>query len=597
MNTKVCYLIVLSFSLLLLLLATPTTARAQFRQEQYYDWSSSDRRTPTVLGLTARAQEETTATQQQASPGGETAVITTDLAPAGTTPGNPLYFFETAFEGIQETLTFNPEAKAELKLQHAEERLSEANALIDSGAIQAGTQHLKVYEDKLADATSDLTALKNQGTDVTSLAETVEQATARHTTVLEEVALKVPEQAAPGIQTAILASQTGMDRAADVKGEPPIPVDLLARMNALRGQGILSEEESSSLVNATSREEARKLFKGFVDQGVLPEADFKRFDTAQAKYLPEQFVKHVEISKFNELRRLEDEAPPPDNVKAQLQQFAGTFKPGDIVPPEIRRYWAQTVRLEEVQKTIRPDYIDPQLFAGRQEEFGKLQELQNRVRPTNQEAALAEQYLKDNPDQPVPPQIQRILDLKERLGTLQPGFIPPPGHKESTFLPDSVLKYTGEIPYNQYAPSFGQTGTSGPSGPNQGTGQPDYSKYFQGQTNFIGPLPPTFTTSGGAQPQTGQTQPGGTGTYSPSSTGSTGEFRTPYYPPQPTGSGTGTYQQPSSGSYQAPTGSYQPPSSGTTSQPAPAPAPTESAPAPAPAPSEPAPAPAPAPSY
>ena len=590
-------------------LVFPASTLAAFQQEQYYDWGVSERRSTAVLGLKVFAQETDTGsltgtfdptkppegfeasdlpagfdlstlpsgfdpanppeglnpkdspqgfTQEalnEFAPGGEvpgttteTTAITADLISGGILPTNPLHFFEKAYEGLQEAFTFNPEAKAELKLQHAEERLAEAETLIDAGNIDAGTQQLKDYEDKVTDATNDLAVLEEQGVDITDFAEQVEQATAKHTTVLEEVAVKVPESAAPAIQDALLASQTGMDRAADAKGEPPIPIDLLARMNALRGQGILTEEEASSLVNAPSREEARQLFQGFVDQGVLPEADFKRFDTAQAKYLPEQFVKYVEIRKFNELKRLEESGAPDQQTQNKLQDFASTFKSGDIVPPDLRKYWAQTVRLEEVQKTLRPDLLNAEDFKGREQDFSKLRELQDRVKPTANEARGAEEYLKANPGRPVPPEIQRVLDLKGKLGVYEGNAVPPQGHYQSTYLPSTLFRFS-EVPFQiRSQATGGTTGTTGTTGTGDQPNYPNYQEFFQGPTY----LPqPTYTPSGGTSGTTGTTGGGTpTGTSGTSGTG-TNDFRYPYYPPPPT-STTGIYQQPSTTTQTAP---------------------------------------------
>jgi len=106
-----------------------------------------------------------------------------------------------------------------------------------------------------------------------------------------------------------------MDRAADALNEPAIPIDLLTRLNALRGQGIITQEEVATFTQAKSREEARKIFTNFVQQGTVPEADFKRFDTGQAKYFQNDFNKAVEIKKFDELVKFENQKPDEETIK------------------------------------------------------------------------------------------------------------------------------------------------------------------------------------------------------------------------------------------------------------------------------------------
>jgi len=402
----------------------------------------------TVLGIKVSAQEK-----ESATPSGDLAPEQTEtsyptqlqLNVPTLLPGNPLYLFKTTSENIRIALTFNRETKIIRRLRRAEERLAEVKALIDSGELEKGAAHLAKYQEQLNKATRDLTILKKKGVGVEELAGKVEEATAKHITVLEKVALQVPEQAAEAIENAIETSQTGMDRAADALGEPPVPVDLLARINALRGQGILTEEEAATLVQAGSREEARKVFKNLKEVGLIPEADFKKLDTAQANYYNQDFTKLMEIYKFKELKRFEQEEPD-EEIKKKLREFAKTFRPGDIVPPELRRYWASTVRLEEIQKTIRPDLIDPELFVEREEDFNKLKELYDRVRPTTEEVRRAEQFRQQNPDRPLPPELQRVIDLKKKLGVVAEGSTPPPGHEKATFLPPEFFKF-GEAPF------------------------------------------------------------------------------------------------------------------------------------------------------
>lgn len=74
-------------------------------------------------------------------------------------PGNPLYVFKTFRESVHEVLTFSTEAKEKLVAQHAENRLNEAQVLIEQGDLEGATEALEVYketvEGKLADSDNE----------------------------------------------------------------------------------------------------------------------------------------------------------------------------------------------------------------------------------------------------------------------------------------------------------------------------------------------------------------------------------------------------------------------------------------------------------
>lgn len=67
-------------------------------------------------------------------------------------PGNPLYFFKNFSRGIRSTVTFGTEKKAELRLQFANEKIVEAQLLLDKGDKTRAAEHLKSYEKDLAGA-------------------------------------------------------------------------------------------------------------------------------------------------------------------------------------------------------------------------------------------------------------------------------------------------------------------------------------------------------------------------------------------------------------------------------------------------------------
>ncbi len=62
-------------------------------------------------------------------------------------PGNPFYFLKTFRETLQVTFTFSSEAKEDLLVQQAENRLNEAQVLLAQGKTDAAEETLQVYQD------------------------------------------------------------------------------------------------------------------------------------------------------------------------------------------------------------------------------------------------------------------------------------------------------------------------------------------------------------------------------------------------------------------------------------------------------------------
>lgn len=67
-------------------------------------------------------------------------------------PGNPFYFIKNFGRGIQSTLTFSKDKKAELKLRFANEKIVEVQILANRGDNKRAVEHLKSYEKDLASA-------------------------------------------------------------------------------------------------------------------------------------------------------------------------------------------------------------------------------------------------------------------------------------------------------------------------------------------------------------------------------------------------------------------------------------------------------------
>src|SRR3989344_1437287 len=456
----------------------------------FYDWGPYYLESrPSVLGLRVYAQEATA-----------TAVI---AEPTFLQPDNPFYFVKGFGETFRLAFTFDPVKKEEVRLDLAEERLAEAQALLNKDRAELAQRFFDRYHDTLETATENLKVIEESGSQIEDLAKKIEQGTAIHQTVLEQLLARVPDAARAGIQRAIEASQFGLDRSADLLGKPAVPPEVLERIQALKAQGILSDEEAQRIVAHTSREDLRKDLRALLAEGIFPEADFKRLDEAQRFFFPQEFQRFVEFKKFEELKRLEQEKPDEETQK-KLQDFAKDYKPGDIIPPDIRKWWIPTVRLEEIQNTLRPDLLPGNYI--RPEDRAKYKELRERFKPTEEQIKKLEEFYKNNPGAVPPPELQRTDALYQNLGTrppyfegegttgtypspyypptsttptyqqdynyqsspptyTQPTYTPPPGYTGPSYTPPSYTQPTYTPPPTEPAPAPAPSPTPPPSSP------------------------------------------------------------------------------------------------------------------------------------
>lgn len=381
--------------------------------QRYYDWNTYN--TPKqVLGLQAFAQETSNTSEyknyQQHN-------YFFGFA-ANATPNTPLYFVKKTEEGITLTFTFNSQAKEQVRLELAGERLNELTQMTNSGSTETLAALAKDYQNTITTVANNLEQLKKQGQDVKILTEKIDIEAAKHTLVLEEVALQVPPAAQEGLNTALAASEKAVDTVADISGKPAVPEEVVERLQALKAQGILTEEEVAKLIAVGSREKAREELKKYAQARILPEADLKKLDETALEKFPDGYFTALEIKKFKELKDLETQKPDEATLQ-KIQEFAKNYKPGDIVPPDIRRWWIPMVRLEELQNTIRPDLLSEDFFKYRPEDKQKYQEVVERIKPRAQDVKYINNLIKENPTILNDPAYARIKAIADKFGSVE----------------------------------------------------------------------------------------------------------------------------------------------------------------------------------
>ncbi|MBI3619971.1 hypothetical protein HY214_02395 [Candidatus Roizmanbacteria bacterium] len=405
--------VVVGLVIFFLWLVPPAFAQSPRR---FYDWSTTlELENQKVLGLSVSARE----TGKESTPSSSQNFLQFNryLIFGNLTPDNPFHFLKTVQEEIQLATTFNAQDKEKLKVNIAGERLDEAQKMAkkgDSRAIQAAAQG---YEQTMSTVATEIEKMKKNKQNVDDLIKLVDVETAKHTVALEKVAVLAPQQAKQAVLKAVSSSESSSDKLADLTNRPALPTDMVDRLSALKAQGLLTEEEVSKIIALKTRTEAREELKKFVQGGIMPEADFLRMDENVKNYFPKDFYEIHEIKRFYTLKQLEEEKPSETTLK-KVQEFAKTYKPGDTVPPDIRRYWGPIVHLEEIQTTFRPDLISSDLFQNNQDDQKKFSEIVERLKPRPQDLAFLGNYLSKNKTSvdDLPPEYQRMYNLGNVYG-------------------------------------------------------------------------------------------------------------------------------------------------------------------------------------
>lgn len=275
------------------------------------------------------------------------------IAPNGPLPGDLTYFSKQFAENWSLATTLDPRKRLELQMKLADERLAEANSLAaDPKKASVYEQALKRYQQSVADSQDSLKKFKGDPEDKKDLAEKLEEESARHNIVFEKGLLPPPQNPKDqGIFVkAVQATENAMDQSADSLGRPALPSPLVDRLQDLKAQGLIVEEEVKNLTSASSREEVRKKIRELTQQGSFPPADAKKLDEAQSFVSPQDFNQLIEVRKVEELQRL----------RAVQSQFAQTAT--------LRNTNATLIQtVSSLVNTIDPAFINKEDLSGRED--------------------------------------------------------------------------------------------------------------------------------------------------------------------------------------------------------------------------------------
>src|SRR3989338_5379407 len=251
----------------------------------------------------------------------------------------------------------------------ADERLSEARVLSqEDGKEKLYEDTLNRYRQIMDSASDDLKDFEGKEEDKRNLAKALELESAMHNVIFEKGLLPQPSGDTKAYVAAIEASEDAMDKTSDVLGLPALPPQLANRLQDMKAQGIILEEEVSNLTEANSREEVRKKIRELIEQGTFPPADAKKLDEGQALVVPQDYNQLTEVRKIEELQGLRA-------VQAEFAQTATLRETGA----------SYEQRVKNLLDTIDPGLIRAEDLGGREELIKTYREIAKSAptRPTN----------------------------------------------------------------------------------------------------------------------------------------------------------------------------------------------------------------------
>ncbi|MDP3724507.1 MAG: DUF5667 domain-containing protein, partial [bacterium] len=269
----------------------------------------------------------------------------------GVLPGDPFYFFKQVGEQVQTATAFDPARRAELHMQHAEERLREATALVgDEARAAVYQQTLERYSDMMHNAADTMKSLGDEHADKKELARDFEVEASRHNIVFEKGLLPVPTENTQIFAEAVQATEDAMDVCADALERAPLPPALTDRLQDLKAQGLVLAEEVDAITQAGTREEVREKIRELVELGTFPPGDAKKMDESQAVFAPQDYNQLVEVRKVEELNRLRE-------VQTKFAQTA-TLRATKA---------GYETQLQTLTQTVDTSIIRPEDLAGRED--------------------------------------------------------------------------------------------------------------------------------------------------------------------------------------------------------------------------------------
>lgn len=497
------------------------------------------------------------------SPAPRTDIADLDVPqPVFVTPESPFYFIKRSFEGVQSALAITPGLKARVRISQARERFAEAYDALSNGNEEDFQKVLGEYTERMQDLYNDLGGRNLSDAARKAVADRITQTAAEQNLLLGKAKVLASEDSQAAISAASSINLLGIDKAADIRGEPAIPDEVRERIEGMTPE-MITDEKKAEILGAESRVEARIELTNLATNGLLTptETAFLNEPLGEADFNAQ--VKLEELQKLREVADLTQQSEEIDekikeneDVVQKLEEFERTFEPGDSVDAEIRPY-VRLTRIDEVAQTIRPDLVNLQNFGNRKDVQLAIATLQQEQRPTKEAFRQVEDFRRRNPNSPLPPNLARIEALSFSLGvrdSAEACFLPSPPFPANTPCPAPGAAIPFSSYYSSYSSNFPGIGGFG-----QNWQQPTQAVDKDGKPLVYGqgPTPASpgacpdgyhwmYDSGGWCMSNSGSY--GSSYSYTPTGPGANYTPYSPYYTAP--GAPPGTYGYPVDGSYQ-----------------------------------------------
>ena len=176
----------------------------------------------------------------------------TELSDPGLTPDSPFYFLEKISEEIGTFFTFGDLKKAARYAALADERVAEAQAVVEKEKPEFVEKTLERYERQLNQSIARAEKAQAKGKSAKKIMEIVAEGTGKHLTVIESILEKVSEKAKSAATKAKEVSMTGQKNALralaeeDPEGATKINLKAVeARLNRAKAKAEVGKTEDA----------------------------------------------------------------------------------------------------------------------------------------------------------------------------------------------------------------------------------------------------------------------------------------------------------------------------------------------------------------
>lgn len=422
-------------------------------QGEYWSWS----------------EEKCTSSTPPEEQKGGTKIID-DPKPYFVANDSPFYFLKQFGETIQTTTAFTPEAREQVRISQADERLTEGYYSLKKGNVKDFEKSLSLYTNTMQDVFNNLSTSSFSPEAKKAIAERLSKEAPEQNMLLQKTeALAKDEQSTP-ISAAVSSTILAVDKAADLSGEPPIPDEIKTKIESL-SEKMISEEEKKKLLETGSRVDIRLKIGGLVSVGALTTKDTSFLNKDFESVGQDAKIKLGELKKLEEIvtvtqkkDEVEERIQKNEKIVNKLTEFEKTFEPGQEIPAEIRPYVGLT-RINEIAGTIRPDIISLEDFQSRKDVVLAVATLQEEFRPTKESIKQVTDFRRKNPDKPLPLELARIEALSYNLGTREQAgscYLPSPPFPANTPCPPpgAAIAVTSYYGGQWTGPKYGSSNTT-----------------------------------------------------------------------------------------------------------------------------------------